>query len=141
MSGTTTTTPSVTTTTTAPATAGGVVKHWFGQITTGISAIIGAPTLIAALQGQITWKQAAVPLAAAFIAAVWPENPKASVEVTTLANDATPLYHDLEPIIPMLLQAYKTGIQHGSTVPVARAVAAMTATPVAMTVVTPSEKP
>ena len=83
------------------------LKQWAMQITTGIGAILSSGAAIAILTHQVTWQQGMPALVAAIVALAWPENAKAQTE-------ATNLFTAVEPLIPVLLTAYKTGIQHGS---------------------------
>jgi hypothetical protein len=84
------------------------LKQWAMQITTGIGAILSSGAAIAILTHQVTWQQGYPALVAAAVAFFWPENPKAQAE-------ATNLFTAVEPLIPVLLSAYKTGIQHGAS--------------------------
>jgi hypothetical protein len=49
-------------------------RAWLGQVTTGHGFMILAPTLLAALSGQMAWGTAAPLLAAGLIGLAWPEN-------------------------------------------------------------------
>jgi hypothetical protein len=83
------------------------IKSWLGQVTTGIGALIGAPVAIALLTSQITLDQAIPGIIAAVIGLIWPENPQFAASAQAVASDA-------EVLIPQLLTAYRTGLQHGA---------------------------
>jgi hypothetical protein len=87
-------------------------RSWLGQVTTGIGALIAAPVVIALLTHQITPDQAVPGIVAAVIGLVWPENKALAASALTVATDA-------EVLIPQLLTAYRSGLQHGAqtTVP------------------------
>jgi len=82
-------------------------KSWLGQITTGIGALIAAPVVIALLSSQITLNQAIPGIVAAVIGLIWPENKQLAGSAQTLASDA-------EVLIPQLLTAYRSGLQHSA---------------------------
>ena len=90
------------------------LKSWLGQVTTGIGALIGAPVAIALLTHQITPEQAVPGIVAAVIGLVWPENKTLAASAQTVASDA-------EILIPQLLTAYRSGLQHGAQTAVPRA--------------------
>lgn len=102
------------------------LKTWFGQVTTGIGALIGAPVVIALMTHQITLDQAVPGIVAAVMGMIWPENKQLAGSAQTLAADAVVL-------IPQLLSAYHTGLQHG-----AQAVAQAAPTPNANTAASPT---
>ena len=83
------------------------IKYWLGQVTTGIGALIGVPVVIAFLTSQITLDQATPGIVAAVIGLIWPENKQLAASAQTLASDA-------EVLIPQLLTAYRSGLQHGA---------------------------
>ena len=83
------------------------LKAWAAQITTGIGALIGTPTVIALLTHQITPQQAIPPLVASVMGLLWPEN-------KPLAQSAQTVAADMETLIPQLLTAYRTGLEHGA---------------------------
>jgi hypothetical protein len=83
------------------------IRSWLGQVTTGIGALIAAPVVIALLTSQITPSQAVPGIVAAVIGLMWPENRQFAASAQTLASDA-------EVLIPQLLTAYRTGLQHGA---------------------------
>ena len=83
------------------------VRSWLGQVTTGIGALIAAPVMIALLSSQITLNQAIPGIVAAVIGLIWPENKQLAASAQTVASDA-------EVLIPQLLTAYRTGLQHGA---------------------------
>ena len=85
-------------------------KSWLGQVTTGIGALIAAPVVIALLSSQITLGQAIPGIVAAVIGLIWPENKQLAASAQTVASDA-------EVLIPQLLTAYRTGLQHGAQAP------------------------
>jgi hypothetical protein len=85
-----------------------MLKKWAGQVTTGIGAILSSGAFIAIVTHQVTWQQGLPALIAAAVAIAWPENTKAQGEATNLITA-------IEPLIPVMLTAYRTGIQHGST--------------------------
>lgn len=85
----------------------GPFKAWFGQVTTGIGALIGTPVIIALLTHQITPEQALPGIVAALVGLLWPEN-------KGLAQSAQTAAADLETLLPQLLTAYRTGLQHGA---------------------------
>ena len=104
------------------------IKAWMTQVTTGSggAAILG--TLSAVASGTITWQQA-IPVIVSGVALIaFPEN-------QGLANSAATLATDAETAIPMLLTAYRTGLQHGASSVAKPAVPAVA--PVAQRVVTP----
>jgi hypothetical protein len=86
-------------------------KSWIGQVTTGIGALIAAPVVIALLSSQITLEQAIPGIVAAVIGLIWPENKQLAASAQTVASDA-------EVLIPQLLTAYRTGLQHAAQAPV-----------------------
>jgi hypothetical protein len=83
------------------------IRSWLGQVTTGIGALIGVPVVIALLTSQITLDQAAPGIIAAVIGLIWPENKQLAASAQALASNA-------EILIPQLLTAYRTGLQHGA---------------------------
>ena len=83
------------------------IRSWLGQVTTGIGALIAAPVVIALLTRQITLDQAVPGIVAAVIGLIWPENKQLAASAQTVASDA-------EVLIPQLLTAYRTGLQHGA---------------------------
>lgn len=83
------------------------IRSWLGQVTTGIGALIAAPVVIALLSSQITPEQAIPGIVAAVIGLIWPENKQLAASAQTLASDA-------EVLIPQLLTAYRSGLQHGA---------------------------
>ena len=50
------------------------LSSWFGQVTTGHGFMILAPTLLAALGGELPWSAAAPLLLAGGLGLAWPEN-------------------------------------------------------------------
>ncbi len=86
-------------------------KFWLGQVTTGIGALIAVPVVIALLTSQITPDQAIPGIVAAVIGLIWPENKQLAASAQALASDA-------EVLIPQLLTAYRSGLQHGAQVAV-----------------------
>ena len=83
------------------------IKNWLGSSTTILGSSGALTILSSALSGQLTWS-AAIPLLAGAVAAIiWPQNTALSNQVSTLATDT-------EKAIPMLLTAYRTGLQHGA---------------------------
>jgi len=82
------------------------IRSWLGQVTTGIGALIAAPVMIALLSGQITLDQAIPGIVAAVTGLIWPENKQLAASAQTVASDA-------EVLIPQLVAAYRTGLQHG----------------------------
>jgi hypothetical protein len=82
-------------------------KSWLGQITTGIGALIAVPVVMALLTSQITLDQAIPGIVAAVIGLIWPENKQLAESAQTLASGA-------EVLIPQLLTAYRSGLQHGA---------------------------
>lgn len=82
------------------------LKSWMGQVTTGIGTLIALPVVIALLAGQLTLGQAVPGIVAAVIGLIWPENKQLAGSAQTFASDA-------EVLIPQLLTAYRTGLQHG----------------------------
>ena len=85
------------------------IKAWAGQITTGIGVLIGTPAVLAVLSRQMTIDQALPLLLASVIGLIYPENKPLAASVQTVATDA-------EVLIPQLLTAYRTGLQHGAQV-------------------------
>jgi hypothetical protein len=82
-------------------------RSWLGQVTTGIGALIAAPVVIACLTHQITPDQAVPGIIAAVIGLVWPENKALAASAMTVASN-------VEVLIPQLLTAYRSGLQHGA---------------------------
>ena len=83
------------------------IKGWLGQSTTG-QGFAGALTIVAAaMSGQMPWSAAIPALAGALVLIIWPQNRGLSTVASTLATDT-------EKAIPMLLTAYRTGLQHGA---------------------------
>lgn len=82
-------------------------QAWYSQVTTGLGALICAPVMIALFSHQITLAQAVPGIVAAVIGLVWPENKQ-------LAGSAQTVVADAEVLIPQLLTAYRTGLQHGA---------------------------
>jgi hypothetical protein len=100
-------------------------KSWLGQVTTGIGALIAAPVVIALLSSQITPEQAVPGIVAAVIGLIWPENKQLAASALTVASDA-------EVLIPQLLTAYRSGLQHGAQAavpPTAPKLASISVTP------------
>jgi hypothetical protein len=62
---------------------------------------------MALLTSQITLDQAIPGVIAAVIGLIWPENKQLAASAQTLASDA-------EVLIPQLLTAYRSGLQHGA---------------------------
>jgi hypothetical protein len=87
------------------------IRSWLGQVTTGIGALVAVPVVIALLSSQITLDQAIPGIVAAVIGLIWPENKQLTTSAQTLASDA-------EVLIPQLLTAYRSGLQHGAQVAV-----------------------
>ena len=83
------------------------IRSWLGQVTTGIGTLIGVPVVMALLTSQITAQQAIPGIVAAVIGLIWPENKSLAASAQTLASDA-------EVLIPQLLTAYRSGLQHGA---------------------------
>ena len=102
-------------------------RSWLGQVTTGIGALIGGPVAIALLTHQITPEQAVPGIVAAVIGLVWPENKALAASALTVASS-------VEVLIPQLLTAYRSGLQHGAQAhvpPAATPVVILAATPAA----------
>jgi hypothetical protein len=110
------------------------MKAWLGQSTTGqgIGGMLGI--LAAVSSGQMTW-QAAIPLlVGAVILIIWPQN-------KSLAQSAQTVASDVEVLIPQLLAAYRTGLQHGAAAVPSPAPAPPAAAPViAAPVVQPQQQ-
>ena len=83
------------------------IRSWLGQVTTGIGALIAVPVVMALLTSQITLGQAMPGIVAAVIGLIWPENKQLAASAQTLAAGA-------EVLIPQLLTAYRSGLQHGA---------------------------
>ena len=94
------------------------IKAWAGQVTTGIGVLVATPAVLAVISHQMTIEQAMPLLVAAVIGVIYPEN-------KTLAASAQTVTADAEVLIPQLLTAYRTGLQHGAAAaaPVAPAAA------------------
>jgi hypothetical protein len=101
-------------------------RSWLGQITTGIGALIGGPVVIALLTHQITPEQAVPGIVAAVIGLVWPENKAFTASALAVASN-------VEVLIPQLVTAYRSGLQHG-----AQATVAPAATPVVIVAAAPA---
>ncbi len=102
-------------------------RSWLGQVTTGIGALIAVPVVIALLTHQITLEQAVPGIVAAVIGLVWPENKALAATALTVASN-------VEILIPQLLTAYRSGLQHGAqaaATPAAAPVVILTAAPAA----------
>jgi hypothetical protein len=67
------------------------LKHWLGQVTTGHGIMVLIPTLLAALSGTMSWRDAAPLLVAAVIGVIWPENAALKTDVQALATDVADL--------------------------------------------------
>jgi hypothetical protein len=109
------------------------ISSWLGQVTTGLGALIAAPVMIALLSRQITLDQAIPGIVAAVIGLIWPENKQFAASAQTIASDA-------EVLIPQLLAAYRTGLQHGTdtAAPSTPTPASIPAVPPAAPVTTPA---
>lgn len=51
----------------------GKFASWFGQVTTGQGVMVLAPTILAAMSGQMTWQAAAPLLVGGVVGLIWPE--------------------------------------------------------------------
>jgi hypothetical protein len=83
------------------------IRSWLGQVTTGIGTLIAVPVVMALLTSQITAQQAIPGIVAAVIGLIWPENKSLAASAQTFASSA-------EVLIPQLLTAYRSGLQHGA---------------------------
>lgn len=84
------------------------------QATTGFGSAGVGSVLLAVAMGQMTWTQAAPALIGSAVLILWPEKPGLRDPAVKLATDvvaaAPPIVADFET----LLEAYRTGLQHGS---------------------------
>jgi hypothetical protein len=86
------------------------MQAWVGQITTGQGVMILAPTVMAVMSGSMTWETALPLLVAGVTGLIWPESTTASVASQAAAKD-----------IQALIVAYRTGLDHAGSEPVAPA--------------------
>ena len=64
------------------------LKSWFGQVTTGHGFMILVPTVLAILNGSLTWQQGVPMLLAGLVGLIWPENAALSADARQLAQDS-----------------------------------------------------
>lgn len=65
---------------------------WLGQVTTGHGFMVLAPTLLAALSGEMSWTAAFPLLVASAVGLVWPENAGLKEATQTAAADLEKIY-------------------------------------------------
>lgn len=82
-------------------------RLWLGQSTTGFGTTGICTTIAAVATGQMSLQAAIPALIGAALLILWPQN-------TKLAAAAQATVTDIETLIPPLVAAYRTGLQHGA---------------------------
>lgn len=80
----------------------GNLKAWLGQVTTGHGFMVLAPTLMAALTGQMTWQTATPLLVGGTVGLIWPENTTLRAAAQGIAQEAVSMAGQAGRTLPLL---------------------------------------